>query len=245
MKTAIVTGGSRGIGEAIALALSGEKIKVLLTYQKMSKKAHLVVKTIRAAGGEAEAFPLDLTRTKSVYAFAAKMKKDFGPINILINNASFCQEKEPSKITDKDWDEMLAANLKSPFILSQELLSAMKKKHWGRIINISSIGGQLGGVRQVHYAAAKAALINLTRSLAKVSASQGITVNAVAPGLINTEMIKKELHSKLGKKKLATIPMGRIGTPQEVASAVCFLVSNEAAYITGQTINVNGGLYFA
>jgi len=167
-----------------------------------------------------------------------------GPISILVNNAAISQEKPFDTITDEDWDHMLAVNLRGPFAFSQEVLLGMIKNRWGRIVNIASIGGQWGGHNQVHYAAAKAGLINFTRSIAKIYSKHGITCNAVSPGLVQTDMSSHELETEVGKEKVKNIPVGRIGTVEEVASAVLYLCSDEASYITGQTINVNGGMYF-
>jgi acetoacetyl-CoA reductase/3-oxoacyl-[acyl-carrier protein] reductase len=160
----------------------------------------------------------------------------------VVNNAALIQEKPFESITDADWDRMLAINLRGAFIVVQEILPAMVTKRWGRIINITSIGGQWGGMRQVHYAAAKAGLINLTHSLAKLYSSAGITANAVSPGLVATDMIRKELQSKAGKEKVQSIPVGRIAEASEIGAAVAYLASDEASYVTGHTLNVNGGL---
>ena len=160
----------------------------------------------------------------------------------MVNNAALVQEKPFEKLTDADWDRMLAVNLRGAFIVAQETLPAMQAKKWGRIINITSIGGQWGGMRQVHYAASKAGLINFTHSLARLYSGAGITANAIAPGLVATDMIAKELKSKAGKQKAAQIPMGRIADPSEVAAGVLCLASDGASYVTGQTLNINGGM---
>ena len=172
------------------------------------------------------------------------MHKKFGKINILINNAAIAQEKPFETITDEDWDNMMAINLRGPFILCQEVIPDMIEQGWGRIINICSVGGQLGGINQVHYAAAKAGLINLTKSLARIYSKNGITSNAVSPGLVDTDMAAQELTTPAGKEKVRNIPIGRIATAEEIANVVVFLASEKASYITGQTINVNGGMYF-
>ena len=166
------------------------------------------------------------------------------PVNILVNNGAIAQEKPFQQLTDQDWERMLAINLRGPFACIQEVLPQMLEQQWGRIVNVVSIGGQWGGANQVHYAAAKAGLINLTRSMAKLYSCKGITSNAVSPGLVQTDMTRTELSTKAGRAKVASIPVGRIGTSYEVAAAVKFLCSDEASYITGQTINVNGGMYF-
>jgi acetoacetyl-CoA reductase/3-oxoacyl-[acyl-carrier protein] reductase len=179
----------------------------------------------------------------------------FGRIDVLVNNAGILQQKPFNTITDEDWDTMLATNLKGVFLCSQEVMPVMVRQEvrqagvrqgGGSIVNISSSGGQLGGMLAVHYAVSKAGVISLTRSLARVGAPDGIRVNCVTPGLIETEMSQKEIHSEVGQQKISReIPLRRAGLVEEVASAVVFLASDEAAYITGQSINVNGGLYMS
>ncbi len=187
---------------------------------------------------------VDIQNRDSVIHAISNTEKHFGSsIDILVNNAGIAQEKDLLTITEQDWQTMLNTNLGGAFRFTQEILPSMIEKKWGRIINISSIGGQWGG-NQVHYAAAKAALINFTMSLAKLYSKDGITANAIAPGLIETDMIQNEMQTPEGKEKCKNIPVGRIGTPEEVATAVLFLASKEAGYITGQTININGGMYF-
>jgi acetoacetyl-CoA reductase/3-oxoacyl-[acyl-carrier protein] reductase len=189
------------------------------------------------------AVKIDIASRTSVTRAIAQCRKHFGgDISILVNNAALAQEKPFETITDADWDRMLTVNLRGAFIVAQECLPAMLAQKWGRIINITSIGGQWGGMRQVHYAAAKAGLINFTHSLAKLYSGAGVTANAVSPGLVATDMIKKELASKAGKRKAAQIPAGRIAEPEEIAAGVVYLVSDAAAYVTGQTLNINGGM---
>lgn len=245
VKNAIVTGGSRGIGKAIAIALSKKGINVALTYRTDKEKALSVVRKIENNGDKALCIELDQKNRNDIRRVIEEMHESFGKINILVNNAAIAQEKAFETITDNDWDNMMEVNLRGPFILCQEVIPDMVEQSWGRIVNITSIGGQWGGYNQVHYAAAKAGLISLTMSLAKIYSKYGITTNAVAPGLVSTDMSKYELNAKEGKKKTASIPIGRIATTEEIANVVAFLASDEASYITGQTINVNGGLYFS
>lgn len=241
-KLALVTGASRGIGMAIALALLEQGYSVACGYHLHQKEASDIEKKYPGAF----AVQVDIHSRKSIKEAIESVQKHYGKtIDIVVNNAGITDEKPFEKITDIDWDRMLKTNLRGAFIISQETLPAMRKKHWGRIINIVSIGGQWGGIRQVHYAAAKAGLINFTHSMAKLYSRDGITSNAVSPGLVETDMIKKEMRSKAGKQKAAQIPIGRLTAPEEVASAVAFLVSDDAASITGQTLNVNGGLLFS
>lgn len=240
-KLALVTGASGGIGKEIALSLIKEGYLVACGYKNRKEEISEIEKTYNSS----YCIKIDIQNRKSVQNAISNIHKRFKrTIDVIINNAGIADEKPFEKITDRDWNTMLEINLRGPFIVSQEVLPYMVKKRWGRIVNISSIGGQWGGINQVHYAAAKAGLINLTRSLAKLYSHSGITTNAIAPGLINTKMIKKEIETKAGKQKIAQIPVRRIGTPHEVAAAVIFLCSNEAAYITGHTLNINGGLLF-
>lgn len=242
--TALVTGGSRGIGRGIAIALANAGASVALTYNKNHDLAREVVKSIEASKGTAVAIQMTVEDRASVRRAFDEARGTLGPVTVLVNNAAMAQEKPFDTITDADWDRMVAVNLRGPFVCCQEALPDMLKQGWGRIINITSIGGQWGGFNQVHYAAAKAGLISLTRSLAKIYSKQGIITNAVAPGLVQTDMSADELNSEAGLEKVRNIPVGRIATVEEVARVVVFLASDAASYITGQTINVNGGMYF-
>jgi len=240
-KIVLVTGASRGIGKAIALALLDKGYRVAVGYNTSRSGAA----ELEAAFDNAFAVKLDQRNRKSAKAALAATKKHFGgPVEILVNNAAIADERPMETITDAAWDRMLETNLRGPFILAQESLPAMVKSGWGRIVNIVSIGGQWGGMRQVHYAASKAALINFTQSLARLYSASGITANAVSPGLVATDMAQKELNTKAGKKKAAAIPLGRIAYAREIAAVVAFLASEDASYVTGQTLNVNGGMYF-
>jgi len=243
-RVALVTGGSRGIGRAIAVALSRDGITVALTYSVNKELAAEVVREIASAGGKAAAYLMRVEERESVRHVIGEIKTALGSIDILVNNAAMAQEKPFEEITDKDWDRVMGINLRGAFACAQEALPDMVKKGWGRVINITSIGGQWGGVNQVHYAVSKAGLIGLTKSLAKIYGRNGITANAVAPGLVKTDMAACELETPAGQEKVKNIPVGRIATCAEVADAVCFLASDKAGYITGQTINVNGGMYF-
>jgi acetoacetyl-CoA reductase/3-oxoacyl-[acyl-carrier protein] reductase len=243
-KIALVTGGSRGIGKVIAIALAKEGINVALTYRINKEKALSVVKEIDSENNKAICIRLDQRSRENIRRVIIEVHKKFSKINILVNNAAIAQEKPFETITDDDWDNMLKINLRGPFFLCQEIIPDMIAQKWGRIINICSIGGQWGGFNQVHYAAAKAGLINLTKSLARIYSGKGITINAISPGLVGTEMSSKELNTKVGKEKLKNIPIGKIATPEEIANIGVFLASEKASYITGQTINANGGMYF-
>jgi acetoacetyl-CoA reductase/3-oxoacyl-[acyl-carrier protein] reductase len=236
-KLALVTGAGSGIGKATALALLEAGYHVACGYNGNRKGAEAI------RHPRAKAVKIDIASRASIRRALSETRKAFRrDIDILVNNAALVQEKPFDSLTDADWDRMLAVNLRGAFILAQESLPAMVKRKWGRIVNITSIGGQWGGMRQVHYAAAKAGLINLTHSLARLYSPLGITANAVSPGLVATDMIRKELKSKAGKQKAAQIPVGRIAEPDEIAAGVVYLVSDGAAYITGQTLNINGGM---
>jgi len=224
LRLALVTGGTRGIGEAISDALSRSNF-VVSTYHEREVSHGLQV---------------DIGSRESIRDLLDKA----GFPDILVNNAAISQEKPFEEITDSDWDHLLSINLGGAFRLCQECIPKMVERGWGRVINITSIGGQWGGFNQVHYAAAKAGLINLTQSLARIYSQYGVTVNAVSPGLVNTEMSGPELETEAGGEKVRNIPIGRIALPEEIASVVGFLASVDASYITGQTINVNGGMYF-
>jgi len=240
-KLALVTGASRGIGKAIATALLERGYRVACGYREHRDGAAKLEKEFAGA----KAITIDVRDRKSVRRAIAAARKHFKqPIDIVVNNAAIADERPMEEITDAQWDRMLETNLRGPFVVAQETLPAMVENGWGRIVNVVSIGGQWGGMRQVHYAAAKAGLINFTQSLARLYSAKGITSNAVSPGLVGTDMAQKELRSKAGKQKAAQIPVGRIAYPQEIAAAVVFLCSEDAAYITGHTLNVNGGMYF-
>ncbi len=244
-RLALVTGGSRGIGRAIASTLAVRGYAVALTYAASEREAQTVADGIRQNGGQAVAVHLLAEDRASIRRAADDARKAFGgAITVLVNNAAIAQEKPFGEITDADWDRMFDVNLRGPFVCSQEVLPDMLKQGWGRIVNISSVGGQWGGVLQVHYACAKAGLNNLTRSLAKLYSANGITANTVAAGLVATTMIAAELQTEAGQDKVRHIPIGRIATPEEIAAIVAFLASDDAGYITGQTINANGGMYF-
>jgi NAD(P)-dependent dehydrogenase (short-subunit alcohol dehydrogenase family) len=243
-RVALVTGGSGGIGRAIAATLAARGHDVALTYATSERTARAIADGIERNGGRAIAVRLLAEDRMVIRRAADEVRERLGTISVLVNNAAIAQEKPFLEISDADWDRMFAVNLRGPFACAQEVLPDMLRQGWGRIVNISSIGGQWGGALQVHYACAKAGLNNLTRSLAKVYSGQGVTTNTVAPGLVGTEMIANELDTPAGREKVRNIPVGRIATPDEIAAVVAFLASDEAVYITGQTVNVNGGMYF-
>ncbi|MFZ4108554.1 MAG: 3-oxoacyl-ACP reductase family protein [Candidatus Planktophila sp.] len=239
-RVAFVTGASRGIGRAIADTLAAANYKVAFGYNKTKIHADSLANNLNSI------FPVhvDVADEHSVQCALACIESELGNVDILVNNAGIAKPKPFLDLTDHDWEEMLSVNLLGAVRCSRLVLPSMLQNRFGRIVNITSIGGQWGGMYQVHYAAAKAALINLTMSLAKLYSMHGITTNAVAPGLIDTDMISEEMKDKAAVSRIQGIPVGRLGTVQEVASTVLFLCSADAGYVTGQTINVNGGMYF-
>lgn len=243
-KVAIVTGSSRGIGRAIARAFSAEGASTVVTYRKNLEAARETVRGL-AHPERSLCLQVNVVDRASVRRIIASTLKKFGRLDVFVNNAGMLQQKPFETITDADWDRILNANLKSVFICSQEALRAMKRRGSGAIVNLSSIGGQWGGELAVHYAASKAGIISLTRSLAKIYTCHGIRANAIAPGLVETEMIAAELSSKAGKRKLASVPIGRAAKPEEIAAIAVFLASDESNYVSGQTISANGGMYFS
>jgi acetoacetyl-CoA reductase/3-oxoacyl-[acyl-carrier protein] reductase len=242
-KVALITGGGRGIGRAISLGLSSEH-HILVGYCSSVEAARDVVDQIFKAGGTAEVIYIDVSSRSSIELAASTIYSSHNHVDILVNNAGIAVEKPFLSIDDQDWDLMINTNLRGSFITTQTFVPKMVERRWGRVIFISSIGGQWGGINQVHYACAKAGQIALTKSIAKLYSKFGVTSNAIAPGLVDTQMIMGELATDAGKEKVATIPLGRVAQPIEIASAVKYLCSDDAAYITGQTININGGLYF-
>ena len=240
-RVALVTGGGRGIGRAIALALADAGADVAICYRERRDAADAVVTRIQASGRRALAVAADVASREDVRAMVRSTCDRLGGVDVMVNNAGVLQQKPFAEITDADWDHVIDVNLKGTFICSQEVLPVMRSRGGGRIINLASSGAQLGGTLAVHYAASKAGVISLTRSLARIAAP-AVTVNCIAAGLIDTEMSAHEIASADGAEKLAAIPLRRAGTPEDVAGAAVFLACS-ADYVTGQTINVNGGLY--
>jgi 3-oxoacyl-[acyl-carrier protein] reductase len=240
-KTAFVTGASRGIGRACALALSEAGARVALAARDTAKLEE-VAAAIRGSGREAHVVAIDLASGASIKEALAAAARDFGRIDILVNNAGITRDGLAMRMKPEDWDAVIATNLTGAFLCAQQVLPGMLRERWGRIINISSIVGQSGNPGQANYVASKAGLIGLTKSLAQEVASRNITVNAVAPGFIETDMTAA-LSDQLKANMLGHIPLKRFGKPEEIAAAVRFLASEEAAYITGQVIGVNGGMY--
>ena len=242
-KNAVVTGGSRGIGHAIAIGLAEAGADVVLTYKSNHAEADKVVSDIQKLGRRALALPMDVTDRKSVEA-AAKDARGFGAISILINNAGINKPTDFDSVSDSDWDEIVGTNLKGPFVAAQVFLPLLKDAGGGSIVNISSVSGQYGGPRTAHYAASKAGLISLAQVIARFGAQYNVRSNTIAAGLIASDMAAAGMAAASVQKAAEAIVLKRLGTPQEVADAAVFLASDASSYITAQTINVNGGLYF-
>jgi 3-oxoacyl-[acyl-carrier protein] reductase len=237
----LVTGASQGIGRACALELARSGATVALAARNEAKLTEVAAE-IEAAGGHAAAFALDVASEESIKNGAKAVLDRFGKIEILVNNAGITRDDLMMRMKRADWDDVLSTNLTGTFLLTQALLRQMMKNRWGRIVNITSVVGRTGQEGQVNYAASKAGLIGFTRSLAREVASRGITVNAVAPGYIETPMTAV-LDEKLRAKMVEQIPLGRPGTDSEIAHSVAFLASEKAAYITGHVLDVNGGMF--
>ena len=242
-RVALITGASQGIGRACAreLARGGALVAVAA---RNSEKLAAVVDEIRSAGGTAEAFPLDISDEASSKSCAKAVLDHFGRVEILVNNAGITRDGLAMRMKRADWDDVLSTNLTGAFLLTQALLPQMLKLRWGRILNVTSVVGQTGQAGQANYAASKAGLIGLTKSLARELASRTITVNAIAPGYIETAMTTV-LTDAQQAAMLTHVPLGRAGTDLEIAHAVRFLASEEAGYITGHTLDINGGLHMA
>jgi 3-oxoacyl-[acyl-carrier protein] reductase len=239
-RVALVTGASQGIGRACALRLAKSGASVAAAARNREKLEE-VVGEIAAAGGQAAAFALDVSDEEQIKSVCKAVIAQFGKIDILVNNAGITRDQLILRMKRADWDSVMQTNLTSAYLCTQQVTSSMLRQRWGRIINIASVFGQMGQAGQANYAASKAGLIGLTMAIARELASRSITCNAVAPGFIDTAMTEV-LSGEFKDAALKMIPLGRTGTPEEVGHAVAFLASEEASYITGHVLNVNGGL---
>lgn len=243
-RVAIVTGSGRGIGRAIALRLAEVGATVVVNDVGATEPANKVAEEIKAMGGQSMAVLADVSVKSDAERLAETAKDTYGKIDILVNNAGITRDQLLLRMSEEDWDEVLRVNLKGVFLCSRAVLRYMIKQRWGRIVNITSIVGVLGNPGQANYASSKAGIIGLTRTLAKEVGSRQVTVNAVAPGFIDTGMTQR-LDESWKKELVSRIPLGYVGSPRDVAVAVAFLASEEAAYITGQVLNVDGGVALA
>src|SRR5438105_3736981 len=239
-RVALVTGASQGIGHACALALAREGATVAVAARNQQRLDELVAQ-IAAAGGKASAFVIDVADEEQVKSGIKSALAQFGKIDILVNNAGITRDQLVMRMKRADWDAVLNTNLTSAYVCIQQVIGSMLKQRWGRIINVTSIFGQIGQAGQANYAASKAGLIGLTMAIAREVASRNITCNAVAPGFIETAMTSG-FTDEFKQNALKMIPLGRVGTPEDVAQAVRFLASDESSYITGHVLNVNGGM---
>ena len=235
-RVALVTGGSRGIGAGIAVALASAGADVAVNYREQGAAAQSVCAEITAIGRKAIAVQADVSRAHEITRMVSEVETSLGPIDILVNNAAIAQPRPFEEITETEWDQILGVNLKSVFLVTQAVIAGMRTRKWGRIINLSSVAAQTGGAVGAHYAASKAGIIGLTHSCASSFVKDGITVNAIAPALIETDMVTNNMNAKPD-----LIPMGHFGSVNDVASIAVMLAMN--SYITGQTISVNGGWY--
>jgi 3-oxoacyl-[acyl-carrier protein] reductase len=240
-RVALVTGGSRGIGRATCLALSRAGFQIVVASFEVDKNEEVAAE-IRSAGGKALPLELDLTSIDSVKQGFATALKECARIDVLVNNAGVTRDGLAVRMKPDDWNLVLQVNLNGAFFCAQQVLPGMMRERWGRIINIASVVGQMGNAGQANYVSSKAGIIGLTKALAREVASRNITVNAVAPGFIETDMTAR-LPQEVKEQMMATIALKRFGQPEDVASVVKFLAGEDAAYITGQVINVNGGMY--
>ena len=241
-KVALVTGASRGIGRSIALMLAARGADIVINYAGNTEAAEKTKAEVEALGRKAMVIKADVGDTAACEAMVAEVVKEMGKIDILVNNAGITRDGLLMRMKEADWDAVLTTNLKSVYNCTKAVIKYMMKARSGRIVSISSVVGAMGNAGQANYAAAKAGIMGFTKAVAKEVASRGITVNAVAPGFIATDMTAV-LPEKVVESLKAAIPMGRLGAPEDIAKAVAFLVSEDAAYITGQTLHVNGGMF--
>jgi len=243
-RVAIVTGAVRGIGRAIANRLAADGFTVVVNYRGDQELANEVCAEISSAGGRASAVKCDITNTDDVATLIESTLNEHGRIDALVNNAGITRDTLIMRMSDEDWDAVLTTNLKGAFLCSRAVVRPMMRQRSGTIVNLTSVVGLVGNAGQVNYAAAKAGLVGMTKSLAKEVGSRGITVNAVAPGFIDTRLTDV-LSDELKQAALNQIPLKRLGDPQDVAAAVAFLVSSDARYITGNVLSVDGGMFMA
>ena len=240
-RVALVTGGGRGIGRAIAVRLAKGGAKVAVSYRANDEAATETARLVREAGAECEVFKSDVASSEEVEALFKGVNEAFGPVEILVNNAGTTRDNIMMRMKDAQFDEVIATNLKGAYLCTRAVLRGMVRARWGRIINVSSVVGLIGNAGQANYAASKAGIIGFTKSVAREVGNRGITANAVAPGYIKTELTAG-LPEEITERVLGQVPVGRLGEPEEVAEVVAFLAGDGAAYVTGQTLAVDGGM---
>jgi 3-oxoacyl-[acyl-carrier protein] reductase len=239
-RVAVVTGASRGIGKGVALALGRAGHDVVVNFERSAKEAEKVAAAIGGMGRKAIAVKADVASERDVLAMRDRVMDEFGKVDILVNNAGIHQHLKFWDLSRKDWDRVIAVNLTGPFLCAKAFVNGMRERRWGRIVNISSVIGLMGTDHEIHYAASKGGLFSLTKSMARELAPYDVTVNAVSPGWIDTDMTKG-ISEEEARVSLAQVPMKRVGAAEDIAGAVVFLCGDEAAYMTGATIHVNGG----
>lgn len=240
-RVALVTGGMGGLGEAICIKLAALGYKVVTTYSPGNTKAEEWLRTMNDMGYGFKAYACDVTDYESCESCVKQVEKDLGPVDVLVNNAGITRDMTFKKMTKGDWDAVIRTNLDSVFNMSKQVMDGMVDRGWGRVINISSVNGQKGAFGQTNYSAAKAGMHGFTKALALEVAKKGVTVNTISPGYIGTKMVTAIPKEVLDSKILPQIPMGRLGKPEEIAGLVAYLSSDEAAFVTGANISINGG----
>ena len=240
-RTAIVTGGMGGLGESISIKLADAGYKVVVTYSPSNTKFRSWLEDMKSRGHTFAAFPVDVVNYDDCAAKVAQMQREVGPVDILVNNAGITRDMTFKKMTKADWDAVMRTNLDSCFNMTKQVMDGMLERSWGRVINVASVNGQKGAFGQTNYSAAKAGIHGFTKALALECARKGVTVNAISPGYIGTKMVTAIPKEILDSKILPQIPIGRLGKPEEVAGLIIYLCSEEAAFVTGANISINGG----
>ncbi|WP_412480453.1 acetoacetyl-CoA reductase [Azonexus sp. IMCC34839] len=240
-RVALITGGMGGLGEAICIKMAALGYKVVTTYSPGNTKAEEWLKNMNNMGYGFKAYPCDVTDFDSAKACVETVSKEVGPVDVLVNNAGITRDMTFKKMTKADWDAVMNTNLDSVFNMTKQVMDGMVERKWGRVINVSSVNGQKGAFGQTNYSAAKAGMHGFTKALALEVAKQGVTVNTISPGYIGTKMVTAIPQEVLDSKILPHIPVGRLGKPEEIAGLVAYLASDEAAFVTGANISINGG----
>ncbi|HTL25924.1 MAG TPA: acetoacetyl-CoA reductase [Burkholderiales bacterium] len=240
-RTAIVTGGMGGLGESISIKLADAGYKVVVTYSPSNTKFRTWLEEMKSRGHAFAAYPVDVVNYDDCAAKVAQMQREAGPIDILVNNAGITRDMTFKKMTKADWDAVMRTNLDSCFNMTKQVMDGMLERSWGRVINVASVNGQKGAFGQTNYSAAKAGIHGFTKALALECARKGVTVNTISPGYIGTKMVTAIPKEILDSKILPQIPIGRLGKPEEVAGLIIYLCSEEAAFVTGANISINGG----